>query len=329
MRRVLFALLIALLAALIVGGLGELRQRQIEATDAIVIPTDAPGLKYEMRPGPLTNSHGYKERELPIEKPAGTLRVAVVGDSVTHGAFVPAEQVYSRVVEDQLHAAGRTDVQVLNFAAYGYDIDSLAALVRYRARAWSPDLIVYGYYVNDQIPTQMVTAAGQPIWVGARPFTVLAPGLDGLLHDRSALFRKYEGAKGARYLASLGKQPPSDWDFFRNGLSALLDAAGQTPVVVLLIPPHVFVQPSMAACNASAQAGPWFCEGNLEILQQALTIFRERGLMTVDGSAAYRAGPVVDLHGVPTDPHHPNPEGHRRLASALVAPVLQALRSTP
>lgn len=327
-RRLAGAAGTLLFAVVAVLALGELHHRRLEERTNFVIPWDAPGLKYELRPGGTENSHGYNERELPVEKPAGTFRVAALGDSVTHGAFVPAEQAWPRALEDQLHAAGHAEAQVLNHAVFGYDVECIAEQLRTRILDWKPDLVVYGFYVNDPIPTEMIYAGTQPVWVGtgARPFTVLAAPLDPTLHRFSAFFRRWEGAVAARAIAAREQAQPLDWDFFARGLDRLVQIAADAgvPLLVLRIPPHVLVHPDLRTCNAYAGAGPRFCEDNLEMMARAEELFAARGLSQVDGVAAYRAGPEVDLTGNKGDAHHPAPEGHRRLATAL-APVVGAM----
>ncbi len=326
-RRLLFTIGPAL-ALLGVGlGLGEWSQRQAEAKDGLSIPWDEPALKYEFAPGGNQNSHGFNERELPLEKPAGTLRIAALGDSVTHGAFVPNTQSWPRQLENALNAQGMT-VQALNFGVYGYDTESVAAQLRARVLAWKPDLVVYGFYVNDPMPTELVTTDGRPVWVGTGPrdFRVFGPALDSSLHGVSALFRRFEGAAAARAIEARDDRQPLDWERFGAWLDTLkATAAGAgVPLVVVLIPPHVLAQPDLAACNAAARMGPHFCEENVEVLARAAAMTDARGLSTVDGLAAYRAGGNVDLFGLPDDPHHPSAEGHRRLAAAL-APVVSPM----
>jgi hypothetical protein len=52
------------------------------------------------------NSHGLRERELPYEKPAGVLRILMLGDSYVAGFEVKEEERFSRVVEDLLTRRG-------------------------------------------------------------------------------------------------------------------------------------------------------------------------------------------------------------------------------
>ncbi len=330
-RRFLFSAAPALALLLVGVALGEWSQRQAEMRDAIVIPWDAPALKYEFAPGGNQNGHGFNEREVAIEKPAGTLRVAALGDSVTHGAFVPSAQAWPRQLENQLVAQGQP-VQVLNFGVYGYDTESVAAQVRARLPDWKPDLLVYGFYVNDPMPTELVTADGRPVYVGTGPrdFQVLTPALDAWLHRGSALFRRFEGAAAARAIEARDRRDMLDWERFAGWLDDLRAAAADlgVPLLTVIIPPHVMVQPDLGACDASAGMGPRFCSENVAIVERATTLARERGMELVDGTAAYRAAGPADLHGRGDDPHHPNAEGHRRLATALAPVVAQKLAVT-
>lgn len=329
-RRFLFSAAPAL--ALLLGGLGlgEWSQRQSEAKDAIAIPWDVPALKYEFKPGGNQNRWGYNEREVERAKPAGMLRVAALGDSVTHGAFVPSAQAWPRQLENLLTAEGLS-TQVLNFGVYGYDTESVAAQLRHRVADWEPDLVVYGLYVNDPMPTELVTADGRPVYVGTGPrdFQVIAPGIDAWLHRGSALFRRFEGAAAARAIAERDRRDLLDWERFPGWLDALAAAAADLgmPLLTLVIPPHVMIQSDPGACDASAGYGPRFCAENAEVLERASALLSERGFRTVDGLAAYRAGGVTDLHGRGDDPHHPNAEGHRRLAATLAPVVAETLRA--
>ncbi len=64
-----------------------------------------PNLKehFKMRPFE-TNSHGMRDREYSLEKPADTLRIAFIGDSFTMGSGVAIENVYHSRVESRLEA---------------------------------------------------------------------------------------------------------------------------------------------------------------------------------------------------------------------------------
>ena len=59
----------------------------------------------------------------------GVLRIALFGDSFTHGDDVPVEHSFGQVLEQQLITAG-IPAEVLNFGVGGYGIDQ--AMLRFK-----------------------------------------------------------------------------------------------------------------------------------------------------------------------------------------------------
>ena len=51
-----------------------------------------------------TNSHGLRDREYAVEKPAGVFRIAVLGSSIDMGWGVGTEETYVNLLEDWLNA---------------------------------------------------------------------------------------------------------------------------------------------------------------------------------------------------------------------------------
>lgn len=83
------------------------------------------------------------------EKPAGTLRVLFLGCSTTFGWGVADEETYPARVEALLHEAGRTDVEVINGGQPGYTSFQGLWFWREVARTYRPDLVFFGYVVQD------------------------------------------------------------------------------------------------------------------------------------------------------------------------------------
>jgi hypothetical protein len=90
----------------------------------------------------VTNAFGlHEDREVNLEKPAGTKRVAVVGSSVVWAIGEPLDNTIPRAMERSLAASG-CDAQVLNFAAHGYNILNAAAYVQTKVHQFRPDAVV-------------------------------------------------------------------------------------------------------------------------------------------------------------------------------------------
>lgn len=102
------------------------------------------------------SSAGLRDREFTIDKPSNVFRIAVIGDSVTFGFRVPQTETYSRRLENLLNLAaqpGAPSFEVINFGVTGYNITQIAEQLRTRVLRYAPDLVVYGYVLNDPQPT--------------------------------------------------------------------------------------------------------------------------------------------------------------------------------
>ncbi len=121
-----------------------------------------PGLRFEHRPDVraqlmgvvvATNSDGLREREISRDKSEGTVRIAVVGDSITFGWGVPQNQTYVRQLEEILNVEqpveGQHRYETLNFGVGNYAISDVANMLEYKALSYHPDLIIYGAFLND------------------------------------------------------------------------------------------------------------------------------------------------------------------------------------
>jgi lysophospholipase L1-like esterase len=99
-----------------------------------------------------TNALGYRDRywappaapELPVTQggQAG-LRVAVFGDSMTHGPGCEEADLWPRQLEVSLQAAApEREVLVMNFAVVGYVFEQMVRIWEDYAHAWKPDLVI-------------------------------------------------------------------------------------------------------------------------------------------------------------------------------------------
>jgi len=90
------------------------------------------------------NSLGYRESEF-APKRAGVRRIVVVGDSLTYGHGLPESATYPRQLESLLAAP----TEVLNLGMGAYELDRIAEVASYALRTLAPDVLVYGYFMND------------------------------------------------------------------------------------------------------------------------------------------------------------------------------------
>ena len=140
---------------------------------------------------------GLRDGEHPLAKPAGTLRIAVLGDSCVEALQVPAEETFVKRLESELAAcpavAGRR-VETLNFGVSGYG--TAQELITLRREVWKyhPDLVLLAVYPGNDLADNLRALSANT----RRPYFV--PRGSGLALDdsfrRDSSFRFRTSAPG-------------------------------------------------------------------------------------------------------------------------------------
>jgi lysophospholipase L1-like esterase len=95
------------------------------------------------------NAQGFRDTsDFGYEKPAGVLRVLVLGDSFTIGYEVAQDETYSAVLERYLHKRG-LDAQVINAGMSGNSTAEALVFLENEGLKYDPDVVVLGFYWND------------------------------------------------------------------------------------------------------------------------------------------------------------------------------------
>jgi len=169
MRRVLGPLAIVLASTLVAFAAAELVVRALFKDGTVMFPRYHTDFRYGpytlrgIRPNArfwhtsidgswefVTNSKGLREsRELPYEKPAGTLRVLALGDSHTQGYEVRQDATYSAALERYLGSRGDARVEVLNAGVSGFSTAEALVYLENEGIRYQPDVVVLGFYAND------------------------------------------------------------------------------------------------------------------------------------------------------------------------------------
>ena len=96
-----------------------------------------------------TNAQGLREpADTPLEKPADTYRVLLLGDSFVLGYTVEEREVFASKLEELWRAQGRS-IEVLNAGTEGYSTDQEALWLKTRGLDFQPDLVLLFPYEND------------------------------------------------------------------------------------------------------------------------------------------------------------------------------------
>lgn len=181
-RKILMRLTAVLFGLLLFWGVSEVSCRlifsQVVAYDVemwryareLKVSGLTPGLRFEHRPNARAhlmgvdvaiNADGLRQADTPPKKPAGTVRVAVVGDSITFGWGVPQQETYPQRLEHLLNQqrplGPQVDFEVINFGVGNYTADDVAAMLQHKAIGYEPDLVVYGAFINDAESPREIT----------------------------------------------------------------------------------------------------------------------------------------------------------------------------
>lgn len=94
------------------------------------------------------NPLGFNDALRSIQKPPGTFRIAVLGNSFIWGDGVPYEMIWSHKLE-RLVRARRTDVEVISWGKYGWSTLDQFDFLRTKGVTYRPDLLVVCFVTND------------------------------------------------------------------------------------------------------------------------------------------------------------------------------------
>ncbi|HIH24396.1 TPA: SGNH/GDSL hydrolase family protein [Candidatus Woesearchaeota archaeon] len=148
---------------------------------------DAGGPAHKDQTAQITyNSYGFRDREFPVERPTGTVRVLALGDSFTFGHGIENDSLpWPKALERMLNenAADGTIYEVINTGQNGYQPkDELTTLER--AAPLGPDIVLLGYFYNDAATDDTLRELAEP----PSTWSQLKSGTHLLLFSHSYLY---------------------------------------------------------------------------------------------------------------------------------------------
>ncbi|MBI4347417.1 MAG: SGNH/GDSL hydrolase family protein [Elusimicrobia bacterium] len=196
----------------------------------------------------VSNSLRMLGPELGRSKPAGTLRILLLGDSITEALEVVRADRSSTQLEHGLQADGRA-VEVLNAGRTGYQTDQEVLYYEREGRELQADLVILVAYLgndiigNTQAENEFATAvvpkprfrlvdgslvlSEAPGPAGAPDRTLAAPsGIDAVkawLAERSALYRAARAAWAQVLVLTSPRRVPPSWEVFRARSTSQVD----------------------------------------------------------------------------------------------------------
>jgi hypothetical protein len=95
------------------------------------------------------NAQGFRaDRDFAIEKPAGTVRIATLGDSMTAGYEARQEHIYPAIIERYLQRQG-IHAEVLNAGVSGFSTAEELVVLEHYLLQFHLDFVVLAFFQND------------------------------------------------------------------------------------------------------------------------------------------------------------------------------------
>ncbi len=269
-----------------------------------------------------SNSAGLRGPEYAPHPAPGVFRIAIFGDSFTMGDGVLEEQAYPHVLQRKLRRRYDQAFEVLNWGLAGVNTQQAVLRAASLAPHFNPDLLVYGFTVNDiegeqyrhsaEIETQIAQQV-RYLRYSYSPSYLLRFAWPRLL----SLQELFSPARGG-YLNELLDNylnNPAAWRDLEGALDELAAESKRldTPVVVFIHTTLIYLNrlhPLRFAYSRLAEAA------------------QERGLPTIHSLEHFHGQRAEELWVNEVDPH-PNDLGHEILAQALLDGLAEMPEAPP
>ena len=234
----LFLLCSALLAA--EGILWYLQREEGWQVKGFIAPHPQLGYHLEPTKEGVVPEFGIKTPDFQQTKPPGVFRVLLIGDSVS---WSESEKVFSNLVRSKLPE----QVELINAAVPGYTVYQERLMLE-RLMPTKPDLILLQYCINDH-HRFLHELSSDGLWLYTQEArAVLAPTDNSFLAwatRKSRLVRVIrvrllkKRSDSVKWNEGFEVKPAwmdQGWELYSEQFRAMLDLAGETPVVLLVFP---------------------------------------------------------------------------------------------
>ena len=255
-----------------------------------------------------TNKAGFRGPDRMVKKHPVLFRAVLMGDSVTMGSGVINEENYASLLQHSFDASAmlpKRKFQVLNIGLAGLNTVWAVARLKKLGLKYDPDLIVYGYTLNDiegkAYRSTMVPRYTNPfLFANSNLYLVryLAPRFYSMLATIARPVGSYSYELDDNYFRN-----PEAWGRVEASLDELASIAEKRKIcVVMLIHTRLVslgvLHPFTEHYAVAAEAG------------------RKRGFYVSESFRYHKGLKGDDLWLRPWD-QHPNAQGHRILYQAL------------
>lgn len=280
--------------------------------------SDVAGLPHLLFPGRETiykgvpvriNALGLRGPEIGAPPP-GSVRIALIGDSVTFGNGCREEETLARALEAEL-ARGGGRYEVLNCGVPAYNADNVATLLRERVAALAPQRVIWVMVANDVCDAHRRTEIPVDATIDAfADFPLRSPLLQMLNQQASALLRA-AGLALDGYVESVLRQHDRAGDErLRRALAAMKETCAAAGADF-----RVAIYPFMTRLDRNPFQ---------RIEERCFAVCAELGVPCVRIAEAFPPDENLQRHWVALLDAHPDGEANRRAAALLAERCVRA-----
>ncbi len=259
------------------------------------------------------NQHGLRGPPASVEKPAGTKRLMILGDSVVFGWGAPQDSIFPARLQRRL-AARDTSIEVIAAGVASWNTRTEYEWLRARGLAFAPDVLLLLVVYNDADPIHVghTDVPRDSLLGAATPRRVVARVL------RDAWKRAYQGSRicaTIQYARVFARQRS-------------LESAGYAPGSPQWRDARLALDGIIGRCEANGIDLVVFLYGDEQRVELSGVLRAYRDHLAARGITAHTLPPILfddrRYQNSVVDPHE-NAAGHTVLEQAIVPVVLPRL----
>lgn len=269
-----------------------------------------PGLSHEHIPGSEAhlmgvdvkiNSLGFRDTELPANKPVNEYRVLVAGQSITFGWGVPQEASFCKLTQKKLNqATGSMAYNFVNTGIGNYNTVLESVYLKRNLDLVRPDMVVLHTFLRD---AEEISAQSQNVLVER---SYLMAYLYGKI-QRARFVRNNSYESIGDYYSKLYQEGSEGWRAQRRALTDIKQQCDSRRIPLLVV-----MQPDLNEIGVNSAQEQCYVT-----IRKFLA---DNGFTFIDMAPVYRAKvPDIASIWVSRDDSHPNSAGHALIADELYA----------
>jgi len=252
------------------------------------------------------NAKGFRDKDYEPKKPDNIYRIMLLGDSLTFGWGVKAEDRFSDLLEARLNKEVQDSkygrFEVINTGVGNYNTVQEVNFYEMKGRAWEPDMVILNFFINDAEPTPTKRS----------PFIIQYSYLAMWLWGRLDTMQRIVGVRDnfLDYYSKLYDDDKLGLKIMKEALeriSEITDKDGTELLMVLLPELHVVGKEYKFA----------------DIYNKVKGFAHQSGINHVIDLSDNFKGQVPETLWVSPDDAHPNAEAHKIIAEGILSHLLK------